>query len=71
MPRPSDSEIYQSYVSYCQSIGVSAASFESWSQVGVYLTQEEIQRHEADKFLSKLHPDGANLAGLRDGKVIQ
>lgn len=66
--RLSDSEIYEHYCKWCASIGVSAASFESWSEVGIYIGQQEVHRHEADAFLAKLHPDGANLAGLKKGR---
>lgn len=64
MQRPSDPEIYRHYAQWCRSLGVEPAAYETWSQSADVLSQEEIARHEADKFLSKLHPDGSDLAGF-------
>lgn len=70
MTRLSDSEIYEHYSRWCRSMDVSPASFESWSQVGVFIGQEEVRRHETDAFLAKLHSDGSNLAGLKNGRSV-
>ena len=71
MQRPSDNEVYQSYCRWCRSIDVAPATFEIWSQSGDTLTKEELDRHEADKFLSKMHPDGSDLAGFHRFKGLK